>query len=1065
MQNERSFDVAPDPTVQANSAAGMPPPQATSVRAAAPPQGAPISLRASPYVLPTQARRGLWKVIAIGLVLVLGVVGGIIALITQLGRQQQVQSGEYSVIKLPLGDLTDTSIPIEDATSLKINGQLDVSGSIVLSPSAQPKNPLIGQLYFDQTSNKLSYYDGQQFLTVGGQSTGTSTQTPNTTNNVANVTNILGGSGNSQTGVELQATAPGTQQTGNFNISGIGQVGTLKTTVVKTDGQALFVNPTVIDTTLPTGVDTTLGSSVVGTSIAAGPGWQGVLSATKVTTGDLGGTLKSLSVYLTGGTGSGHVQLAIYDDDGNVPSQPSSLLASSAITSLVPNGVTTVTMPNISLSANSTYWLAVNTDDNTVGRPYVGGTKASCFATKTFGSMLSPFGGCFFDNNAYTIYGTYTTTASPGGVSKAQLSIGSSGQVLLQNDIDSDKAFQIQNASGSTTLFNVDTVNNRIAIGKASASYKLDIAGGDINLSNGRSVRFGGVQALSMNGSGSVTSLTNFQSGGSVSVQAANFYVQDADATHQNLAINSNGGATFSNRVDSSTGFQVQNAAGQNLIAADTSTGSVALTGRATGTISVATAANTGVTGDITIKTGDSSTTASGDITIDAGTGVVSGTVVSDKTFESGTEHVVDWFNTTVATTTAQAHSGAQSLSVTMNSSFWGIQEDQNFALTPVTPGHNYHFSFWVRAGTNPRNIGSHVTWTGTGGQTTTLQMVTDSTTGWTEVTGNGVAPAGATSVYFVVSGSGTSAGEVHYFDDMSVTDLSSSSATSVLRLGDTNAQIVNIGNLNQIGATTIKGGSGIDIQSGASSITMSGGVINITGNAASNLTTTAGALTINSAAAASWGVSQASSGVGGNLTLHAGTGGTDANNDGGDLILQGGNKNGTGIGGSVVVKPQSDATDAFQVQNSSGVAFLVADTTAMKISVTGTTTTFASLTLANAHFASTQTNPPTIGTPSNCGVTPTAVVTAGSTDTAGSFVITTGSGGTSSTCDVVFTFNRPYGAAPKSIMVVGKGDAASAARQAYVVSSNTTSFTLSFGASAAGANNTPYSFSYWVVE
>jgi hypothetical protein len=94
-------------------------------------------------------------------------------------------------------------------------------------------------------------------------------------------------------------------------------------------------------------------------------------------------------------------------------------------------------------------------------------------------------------------------------------------------------------------------------------------------------------------------------------------------------------------------------------------------------------------------------------------------------------------------------------------------------------------------------------------------------------------------------------------------------------------------------------------------------------------------------------------------------------------------------------VKSQSDAIDAFQIQNSAGTALLVADTTAMKISVTGTTTTFASLTLTNAHFASTQTNPPTIGTPTNCGTTPSAVVAAGSTDTAGSFTITTGTGGT----------------------------------------------------------------------
>jgi hypothetical protein len=285
------------------------------------------------------------------------------------------------------------------------------------------------------------------------------------------------------------------------------------------------------------------------------------------------------------------------------------------------------------------------------------------------------------------------------------------------------------------------------------------------------------------------------------------------------------------------------------------------------------------------------------------------------------------------------------------------------------------------------------------------------------------------------------------------------------LNLGNTNAQIVNIGNMSQIGATTIRGGSGVDIQSGQSGINLNGGAVTITGSAASTLSTSGGALTINSAATASWGVSTASSGVGGNLTLHAGNGGTGGANNGGDLVLQGGNQSGGGIGGSVVVKPQADSAQAFQIQNSTGTQLLVADTTSMKISVKGTPTTFASLALADAHFASTQTNPPTIGTPTNCGATPTAAVTAGSTDTAGSFTVTTGTGGTSSTCDTIFTFNKAYGAAPKSIIVVGKTDAASAARQAYVVSSNATTFTLSFGNSAAGANSTAYSFNYWIVE
>lgn len=684
----------------------------------------------------------MWRVVAIGLGIIVVLVVGVIALIAQMGRQQQVQSGEYSVIQLPLGNLSDSTLPIEDATSLKINGQLDVSGSVVLAPSVQPKDPLLGQLYFDRGTNALAYYNGQQFVTVGGG--GSSTTINNTTagaSSTTNVTNILGG----QSGVALQTASPGSQQTGNFNVSGVGQVGSLRTSLINTGSGSLTVNA-------PT--------------------------------------------------------------------------------------------------------------------------------------------------------------------------------------------------------------------------------------------------------------------------------------------------------------FTVQNAAGQSVIS---SSGSG---------VAIATGATTGVSGDISITTGNSSTTASGNITIDAGSGIIDGEQVEHKGFEGGLDNMTPWFGDTIAQSTAQAHTGQSSLAVTLTSPFWAVIENLNFPITPVTPGHNYHFSLWVRADTTPRPITATAHWTGGSGGSVTFTGVTDSTTGWTEMTANGIAPGGSTGVYFTWGGGTTGVvGEVHYFDDLTVTDLSSSSAAATLNIGNTNAKIITIGNLNQIGATTIRGGSGVDIQAGAGSVNMSGGAISIAATAASQFSTTAGALTISAAATSSWGVGTASAGVGGNLTLHAGNGGSDTNNDGGDLILQGGNKNGTGIGGSVVVKPQSDATDAFQVQNSTGTALLVADTTAMKLSVTGTTTTFASLTLANAHFASTQTNPPTIGTPANCGTTPTSAVTAGSTDAAGSFTITTGTGGTSSTCDTVFTFNQAYGAAPKSIIVVGKGDAASAARQAYVVSSNATSFTLSFGNSAAGANSTAYNFSYWVIE
>ena len=546
--------------------------------------------------------------------------------------------------------------------------------------------------------------------------------------------------------------------------------------------------------------------------------------------------------------------------------------------------------------------------------------------------------------------------------------------------------------------------------------------------------------------------------------------------TGQAVVISNNGNAANTVAIDAGTGvggiqignsatnhnIQVGTGAGTQTVAVGSGSGASTTTIQGgTGGLDVATGAAAGVTGNLSIRTGNSSTTASGNIDIDTGSGVVSGLVIEHKTFESGLENMNSWFNSTIAQSTAQAHSGANSLAATATAANWGIIE--TLPGVSVTPGHQYFISVWVRAATTSRSIIGKVAWVG-GTGTVSLTPIADNNTGWTEMTALAPAPAGSTSAYFEIQALGTN-GEVHYFDDMTVTDLSSSTAASVINLGNTNAKIITIGNLNQLGATTINGGSGIALNSGAAGTTINGGTVDITGNAASSFTTTAGALTLTSNATATWGIGTPGSGAGGDLTLRAGHGGTDTNNDGGDLFLQGGRQNGTGAPGSVILKPQVDSADAFQMQDTAGSTFFTADTASHTITIKGTDTSFASLTVTDAHVKSTQTTPPTIGTPAACGTTPVAAVTAGSTDTAGSFTITTGTGGTSATCDAVVTFHQPYGAAPKSIIVVGKTDAASAARQIYVSAVNATTFTVSFGASAAGANSTPYSFSYWVIE
>jgi hypothetical protein len=177
--------------------------------------------------------------------------------------------------------------------------------------------------------------------------------------------------------------------------------------------------------------------------------------------------------------------------------------------------------------------------------------------------MPDPFstGACFFDNASYSISLVYTAGGGTNGsVSQASISVGPTGQVLFQNAADSSTALQVQNAAG-TSVFSVDTINGRVGIGKTTPTSKLDIAGGDINLSNGHALKFGGLQVISTSSDAQTTVISNFVSGGKVSAQADSFAVQDANANHQNLLIDSDGAATFSNKNDSTLGFQIQNAA------------------------------------------------------------------------------------------------------------------------------------------------------------------------------------------------------------------------------------------------------------------------------------------------------------------------------------------------------------------------------------------------------------------------------------------------------------------------------------------------------------------------
>jgi len=61
-----------------------------------------------------------------------------------------------------------STLSLQNGQTLSVNGQLNVNNSLVLTPGKQPVTPATGQLYYDQTSNQLAYYNGKEFVGVLG---------------------------------------------------------------------------------------------------------------------------------------------------------------------------------------------------------------------------------------------------------------------------------------------------------------------------------------------------------------------------------------------------------------------------------------------------------------------------------------------------------------------------------------------------------------------------------------------------------------------------------------------------------------------------------------------------------------------------------------------------------------------------------------------------------------------------------------------------------------------------------------------------------------------------------
>lgn len=131
------------------------------------------------------------------------------------------------------------------------------------------------------------------------------------------------------------------------------------------------------------------------------------------------------------------------------------------------------------------------------------------------------------------------------------------------------------------------------------------------------------------------------------------------------------------------------------------------------------------------------------------------------------------WFSDTIEQTSAEAHSGTQSLRVNINAGgSWGVQLG-NYPGFTATSGSK-KVSFWAKQGTGSvPSVTLRVKWfdaTDTLIQTDNVTIGT-LTTSWQEGTANLTAPSATASVYLEILNSSGGAGNTLYLDDFTVAD------------------------------------------------------------------------------------------------------------------------------------------------------------------------------------------------------------------------------------------------------------------------------------------------------
>lgn len=110
-------------------------------------------------------------IIVAGILLLLGM--GITGFVLWRNAQQTATADPvnsaigFDIQQLPLNEISSGALPtIQGSRKMSINGQLEVKSSLIIAPTGQPTSAVAGQIYYDQDTNVLSYFNGSEFVNV-----------------------------------------------------------------------------------------------------------------------------------------------------------------------------------------------------------------------------------------------------------------------------------------------------------------------------------------------------------------------------------------------------------------------------------------------------------------------------------------------------------------------------------------------------------------------------------------------------------------------------------------------------------------------------------------------------------------------------------------------------------------------------------------------------------------------------------------------------------------------------------------------------------------------------------